>query len=90
MCSVQKQESSSFVAMWWVNPMAFGHVISGTSASVPADERFENKSHSTENSSGRKLFFTFMKRHLPFALATLRLLLGPIALACALAGGHRV
>jgi len=27
-----------------------------------------------------------MKRHLPFALTTLRLLLGPIALACALAG----
>jgi len=25
-----------------------------------------------------------MKRHLPFALTTLRLLLGPIALACAL------
>jgi hypothetical protein len=25
-----------------------------------------------------------LKRHLPFALTTLRLLLGPIALACAL------
>jgi len=30
-----------------------------------------------------------MKRHLPFALTTLRLLLGPIALACALAGVTR-
>jgi CDP-diacylglycerol--glycerol-3-phosphate 3-phosphatidyltransferase len=30
-----------------------------------------------------------MKRHLPFALTTLRLLLGPIALACALAGVSR-
>ena len=27
-----------------------------------------------------------MKRHFPFALTTLRLLLGPIALACALTG----
>ena len=31
-----------------------------------------------------------MKRHLPFALTTLRLLLGPIALACALAGITRL
>jgi CDP-diacylglycerol--glycerol-3-phosphate 3-phosphatidyltransferase len=30
-----------------------------------------------------------MKRHLPFALTTLRLLLGPIALACALVGVTR-
>ena len=30
-----------------------------------------------------------MKRHLPFALTTLRLLLGPIALMCALAGVSR-
>jgi CDP-diacylglycerol--glycerol-3-phosphate 3-phosphatidyltransferase len=30
-----------------------------------------------------------MKRHLPFALTTLRLLLGPIALACAFAGVSR-
>jgi CDP-diacylglycerol--glycerol-3-phosphate 3-phosphatidyltransferase len=30
-----------------------------------------------------------VKRHLPFALTTLRLLLGPIALACALAGVTR-
>jgi CDP-diacylglycerol--glycerol-3-phosphate 3-phosphatidyltransferase len=30
-----------------------------------------------------------MKRHLPFALTTLRLLLGPIALACAFAGVTR-
>jgi CDP-diacylglycerol--glycerol-3-phosphate 3-phosphatidyltransferase len=30
-----------------------------------------------------------LKRHLPFALTTLRLLLGPIALACALAGVTR-
>jgi len=30
-----------------------------------------------------------MNRHLPFALTTLRLLLGPIALACALAGVTR-
>jgi CDP-diacylglycerol--glycerol-3-phosphate 3-phosphatidyltransferase len=30
-----------------------------------------------------------MKRHLPFALTTLRLLLGPVALACALAGINR-
>jgi CDP-diacylglycerol--glycerol-3-phosphate 3-phosphatidyltransferase len=30
-----------------------------------------------------------MKRHLPFALTTLRLLLGPIALACAIAGVTR-
>ena len=30
-----------------------------------------------------------MKRHLPFALTTLRLLLGPIALACVLAGVSR-
>lgn len=30
-----------------------------------------------------------MKRHLPFALTTLRLLLGPVALACAFAGVTR-
>ena len=31
-----------------------------------------------------------MKRHLPFALTTLRLLLGPIALACAGMGAARL
>ena len=31
-----------------------------------------------------------MKRHLPFALTTLRLLLGPIALACAWTGVARL
>jgi phosphatidylglycerophosphate synthase len=30
-----------------------------------------------------------MKRHIPFALTTLRLLLGPIALGCALANVSR-
>jgi CDP-diacylglycerol---glycerol-3-phosphate 3-phosphatidyltransferase len=34
-------------------------------------------------------FFIRIKRHLPFALTTLRLLLGPIALACALANINR-
>ena len=31
-----------------------------------------------------------MKRHIPFALTTLRLLLGPLALVCALTGGNRL
>ncbi len=35
-------------------------------------------------------FSLLLKRHLPFALTTLRLLLGPVALACALAGVTRL
>jgi phosphatidylglycerophosphate synthase len=34
-------------------------------------------------------FFAQVKRHLPFALTTLRLLLGPVALGCALANVDR-
>jgi CDP-diacylglycerol--glycerol-3-phosphate 3-phosphatidyltransferase len=63
----------------------FGSFSAGIHGSV---RRVGANSARQKNFKGAN-FFTCMKRHLPFALITLRLLLGPIALACALAGVSR-